>query len=548
NDSGMADITINLDNAVMHSGEYIEFEIISEKGDHSTGHEIGFKGNDLILAPPVSDSQAQSITELTITTGVNDMIDIVETDAAGFATTINVDLDTGTTTYTDMADLARAIELSIETESIASGNSIDYAVSYDAQTSRFNIREDGSSLNQLDILWNTGVNTAVSAGSTLGFYNFDESVTYPVSDTAVFGPMTFDATNNAIDFRETNIDGTLSGQRSITIPEGTYADLDDVATHIQTALRSSSAWNVDYVVDYDNATNRFMIKGSDATIKGFELLWSPSGENFDNNAAQMLGFDNTSDDAVTFIESDHDIVNLIITGANNKIDFTEVINSSTGANSGKLTAIVPPDTYTSYSELAFEIEKALEAESRLNGYIVNYSVTFDDVTKKFTMKENGTTLENFNLQWHTGDNAPLSHGGTGESIGTILGFNAIDDNGTPIKSEKKVEWGIFNTLFDLKDYLRNNDRDGIERTIGRLETNYDIMTSRIVDAGMKYSRLEIRETLTIEVGLSLTERRSTIEDADIVESIMKLKNIETAYQAALSSTAKVMNISLMDYM
>ncbi|MCD4741893.1 MAG: flagellar hook-associated protein FlgL [Desulfobacteraceae bacterium] len=550
NDSGVADVSIRLDNAVRHSGEYIEFEIVSGKGDHSTGHEIGFSGNNLILAPPLSDTRAQSITELNIIDGTNDMIDVVETDSAGVPTTINVDIDTsgGTTTYTDMATLARSIELSLEAESLASGNGINYAVSYDAQASRFNIREDGSSLNRLDILWDTGANTAVSAGSTLGFYNFDDSVTYPVSDTAVFGPMTFDSTNNIIDFRETSIDGTLLGQRSITIPEGVYADPNDVATHIQTALRSASAWGVDYVVDYDNGTNRFMIKGSSADIKGFELLWSLSGENFDNNAAQMLGFDNTQDDSVTFIESDRDVVNIVIDGTNNKIDFKEITNDSTGERIYKLTASVEQKIYTSHAELAFEIEKALESESRTNGNIINYSVSFDDYTKKFTMKENGATLDSFHLQWQTGDNAPLSEGGTGESMGAILGFDTIDDLGAPIKSIKDVEWGIFNTLFDLKQYLNDNDRDGIERTIGRLEINYDNMTSRIVDAGMKYSRLEIRQTLTLEVGLSLEERRSNIEDADIVESIMKIKNIETAYQAALSSTARVMNISLLDYL
>ena len=44
----MADVTINLDNAVRHSGDYIEFEIIAAKGDHSTGHEIGFNADNLI--------------------------------------------------------------------------------------------------------------------------------------------------------------------------------------------------------------------------------------------------------------------------------------------------------------------------------------------------------------------------------------------------------------------------------------------------------------------------------------------------------------------
>ena len=42
--------------------------------------------------------------------------------------------------------------------------------------------------------------------------------------------------------------------------------------------------------------------------------------------------------------------------------------------------------------------------------------------------------------------------------------------------------------------------------------------------------------------------RSTIEDADMIEAIMNLQSIETTYQAALSSTAKIMKLSLVDYL
>jgi len=551
NESGVPDITINLDNAVRHSGDYIEFEIVSAKGDHSTGHEIGFNADNLIFAPPASDVPAQFVTELNITDGVNDMIDFVETDASGVSTILSADLG-GTTTYTDMAALAGVIETALEAASLAGPNNIDYAVSYDTETSRFNIRENGSSLNQLDVLWETGANNAINAGTTLGYYNLDDAITYPVSDTPVAGPMTFDSTNNIIDFRETHIDGSLTGQRSITIIEGVYANPDDVAAQIQSALQSNSVHGVDYIVDFDNGSGEFMIKGSSSQIKGFELLWA-TGENFDNNAAQMLGFDNAADDVVTFVESDKDIVNIVIDTNNNKLDFMEITPDGQGRNSGKLTAVIDlktlPDTYTSHSELAQEVEEAMELESRQNGNSIDYSVSWDDFTQKFTIKENGTNLSELHLMWQSGNNAPLAQGGTGESIGLILGFNAnADDIAKPMESSRIVEWGVFNTLIDLKQYLSNNDRDGIERTIGRLETNYDNMTSRIVDAGMKFNRLEVRETITTNISLSLTERRSNIEDADTIKSIMDLKNIETAYQAALSATAKVLDISLVDYL
>lgn len=118
----------------------------------------------------------------------------------------------------------------------------------------------------------------------------------------------------------------------------------------------------------------------------------------------------------------------------------------------------------------------------------------------------------------------------------------------PVTGNREVEWGIFNTLMDLKQYLSENDTDGIERTIGRLETNFDNITSRIVDVGMKYSRLEVRETITSQVTLSLKERRSMIEDADMIEALMNFQNIKTAYEAALASTSQILNISLVNYL
>ena len=103
-------------------------------------------------------------------------------------------------------------------------------------------------------------------------------------------------------------------------------------------------------------------------------------------------------------------------------------------------------------------------------------------------------------------------------------------------------------MIDLNQYLADNDTDGLERTLGRLDAHFNSMTSEIVEIGNNYTRLEIREKITTENSLSLTERRSTIEDADIIEALMNLKAIDTAYQASLSSSAKIMKLSLVDYL
>lgn len=670
-EDGLTDISLGFDLPVVE-GESVEFEIVPAKGDHSIGHEIGFHGENVTHAPPVSDGKPEFITGLTIGLGSNDAIDFIETDSTGVATTLNAVIAPGD--YADMDAFALEIESTLEAESLANGNGINYAVSYDSENSRFNISEDGTDLNQLDFLWKTGVNHAAGAGDTLGFYAQDDSITYPSSDvTPIQAAITIDDTNNYLDFeevdlgavtsqelravipsgtytaiadletavetamayasttfgngatydvsyddtthrftieetggpvlselhllwdsgtdaagsigstlgfdtttddngvttshvgdsdavlmeftsednvinfRETRIDGTLSDEMRIEIPMGSYTDLDDVAAAVQTALQDTSPNDVDYRVAYDYTSGSFLIKGSDSNIKGFDLLWK-TGQDADSSAAGLLGFDTLQDDSVTFSESDESLINLVIDGTNNKLDFREITGEESGITVGSLTASVKQKTYTSYTELGKEIEKAMEAESLVNGNRIDYSVSWDDHTKRFTIKENGAELQELDLLWESGDNAPITKGGTGQGIGTILGFEPMDDVETPLESSRDVSWGIFDTLIDLNQYLTDDDTDGIERILGKLETHFDHMTARIADTGIRYNRLEVRQTITSEVKLSLTERRSSIEDADFVESVMNLQAIETAYQASLSSTAKLMNISLVDYL
>ena len=514
-------------------------------GASTTAATLGYYPLDDIITYPTSDTTP--IHGLFVIDNTNNKIDFQETNTAGTATILTAVVPTGT--YKDITALEAAVEAAMNNASAATGNIVNYDVTYDDTLDQFTIQQtSGTALSDFDILWATGDNWDESIGETLGYdVSFDDTVgVVHAGDTAPV-LMTFDETNNVIDFTETNLDGSVTDEISIQITTGDYTDLNAVAADIQTALRDASPNKVDYTVTYDFTSGSFMIKGSDQDITGFDLLWK-SGDNAADSAAGMLGFDQTSDDSVRFSESDTEIVNLVIDASNNKIDFKETILKDGSTVSTSLTASLRAKTYTSYADLASQVEISLEAESKQNGNGIDYSVSWDDDTKKFTIKENGTKLEEFNLQWETGKNAPLSVGGTGQSIGAIMGFDASDDIQTPVKSTTGTEWGIFNTLIDLKAYLLDNDRDGIERSIGRLELNYDNMTSRIVDVGMKYSRLVVREAITSEVRLSLKERKSMIEDADLIESVMNLKNIEAAYQAALSSTATILNISLVDYL
>lgn len=207
----------------------------------------------------------------------------------------------------------------------------------------------------------------------------------------------------------------------------------------------------------------------------------------------------------------------------------------------ELCAVIAEGDYTDADTLAAAVESAMEAESSASGNNIDYEVTYDEASRRFTIKESGYMLKEFGLLWESGSNVS-------ENASSVLGYDAEDDIITPVESASQVEWGVFKTLFDLKDYLSQNNVDGIIRSTTRLETHFNHITSSVADTGIKYNRLEIKNQIMTDIGLTLTERRVNLEEADIIDTIMKLNSLEVAYQASLSSTSRIMKLSLADYL
>ncbi|NVL89394.1 MAG: flagellar hook-associated protein FlgL [Desulfobacterales bacterium] len=107
---------------------------------------------------------------------------------------------------------------------------------------------------------------------------------------------------------------------------------------------------------------------------------------------------------------------------------------------------------------------------------------------------------------------------------------------------------IFTTLKDLKSALEGDDVDGIQAAIGELGSCLDHISAKISDVGSKMNRMEIKGNILQDMNITNTERLSKIEDADITEAIMDLKVKEVAYQAALAASAKMLRVSLVDYL
>ncbi len=138
----------------------------------------------------------------------------------------------------------------------------------------------------------------------------------------------------------------------------------------------------------------------------------------------------------------------------------------------------------------------------------------------------------------------VAAGRVGPEIFGSWGNDPADNWGDPDEGPDNV----FKTLIDLKAHLQGNDVDGIRTAMTELDDQMDNLRSLTSDTGAKLLRMESKTNIIQDLKLTYSERKSGIEDADMAEAIMELRAKETAYQAALASSAKVMKMSLVDFL
>ncbi|RJQ51085.1 MAG: flagellar hook-associated protein 3 [Desulfobacteraceae bacterium] len=107
---------------------------------------------------------------------------------------------------------------------------------------------------------------------------------------------------------------------------------------------------------------------------------------------------------------------------------------------------------------------------------------------------------------------------------------------------------LFSDLINLKDALESNDTAGIGTGLDALDADFNRINSKIAEIGAREVRLDTREKVIQDLDLRYTENRAELEEIDITEAILKMQTTQLAYQAALSSSAKVMEMSLVDFL
>ena len=457
--------------------------------------------------------------------GTNNQIVFTEDPGTGaeHVTTIETTIPSGTYTR---EELAEAVEDAMRKASVEEGNGVGYEISYDEGANTFGLDTDGKEAAGMSVSLEAVHEDTVRA-SSLEISGGD----YPKAEIEVRHP-------DAMTHLTPEPEGSEPLMLTYT-EDGNWTVENDPGYGFPSEIPGDGA-RLELDVD-ENGTADLIIDLNEepepGTMVSFDLV-----QGYENNSVLPdLGFDDETIGLET-IQSDHAVAETftVVAGQNDTIDFTE---TGANGNSGQLTAVIEPGSYNSPESYAAAVEDALEEASAESGNRVNYQVTYLPETQSFDIREDtdtGQRLDSFELLFESGTHSM-------DSAASDLGFEARDCHAGPVRGES-ADWGIFDTLFDLEEALATNDVDGIQRAMTRLDNHYESITSSISTVGSAYDDLGSRGTTASESSDTLTTQRAEIQDADYVAAVMDLEATQTTYEAALNSTASIMELSLVNYM
>jgi flagellar hook-associated protein 3 FlgL len=107
---------------------------------------------------------------------------------------------------------------------------------------------------------------------------------------------------------------------------------------------------------------------------------------------------------------------------------------------------------------------------------------------------------------------------------------------------------LFDTLTAMADSVRAGTMATTQTELTSLDTAMNRMTSALADVGTRTNRLDRAAQSAKDAVLELTSSLSEIENVDLARATMDLKMQEVAYQAALASTARLVQPSLADFL
>lgn len=107
--------------------------------------------------------------------------------------------------------------------------------------------------------------------------------------------------------------------------------------------------------------------------------------------------------------------------------------------------------------------------------------------------------------------------------------------------------GPLAALRDLSRALAANDQDAIGAATERVRQGFDSVQMLVGDVGARMNQLEVTGANLKALKVTLETFRSDVQEIDFEQAVTELVGRQTAFQAAMLATSRVMGMNLTDY-
>ncbi|MBI5876851.1 MAG: flagellar hook-associated protein FlgL [Chloroflexi bacterium] len=181
------------------------------------------------------------------------------------------------------------------------------------------------------------------------------------------------------------------------------------------------------------------------------------------------------------------------------------------------------------------------------------AVEIDQLLEQAVATANGDYLGRYLFAGTADTTVPFTTGGTPKAVsynGNTTAKLREVDRGSTISINLTGEGSILsslNSLAGLADDLRNNPGN-IAARVAELKNRQDLLSTDRAQIGARLTRLQTVLDRVNATQIDFETTRNHVEDADMAETISHLTREDTTYKTILSVNARILPMSLLDFL
>lgn len=186
---------------------------------------------------------------------------------------------------------------------------------------------------------------------------------------------------------------------------------------------------------------------------------------------------------------------------------------------------------------AATIQDVMNAIAAAGGGTV--STVFSSTTNGIVLSDNTAGSAPFTIAPVNFSNAAADLGFTNPAVGNTLTSGDVN----MVKAQ-----GVFSNLARLRDALLSSDQTAITEAAGGLQEDFDRVSRIRGETGARVQELDSRRNRLEEQNLATKSLLSSLEDTDFTEAVSRFQTLQTAMQAGLQTSGRMLNLSLLDFL